>query len=90
MLIYDNDSRWDGYANPVPRLAALPSYASPVSRASVKSVQILRGSRQLPLPRFVLSPPSLDRFVTQGLLPVWWCWDVASLVLMWGLRILID
>jgi len=30
-------------------------------------------------------------FAEQGLLPMWWCWDVASLVLVCGsLRVLID
>ena len=47
-------------------------------------VQILSESRKLTLARLALSPPSLRRFATQGLQPVWWCWDVASLVLVCG------
>jgi len=47
--------------------------------------------RKLTLAPFALNPPSLRRFATQGLLPVCWCWGVASLVLVCGsLRILID
>jgi len=30
-----------------------------------------------------LSPPSLRRFASRGLLPVWLRWDVASLLLVW-------
>jgi len=43
------------------------------------------GQRQARRPRRLL------RFATQGLLPVWWCWDVAYGVLVCGsLRSLID
>jgi len=54
-----------------------------IQRACI-CVYVVCVSRKLTLARFVLSPPSLRRFSTQGLLPVWWCWDVASLVLVCG------
>jgi len=44
----------------------------------------------LALARLALRPPSLRRFASRGLLPVWLRWDVASLVLVWRFEDLID
>jgi len=45
---------------------------------------------KLTLARLALSPPSLRRFASRRLLPVWLRWDVASLVLVWRFQDLID
>jgi len=57
----------------------------------IKQTCAIFASIKLTLARLALSPPSLRRFASRGLLSVWLRWDVASLVLLvWRFEDLID